>query len=314
MNAAVEADGLGKSYGSTVALEDITFSVQPGEVLGVLGPNGAGKTTAIRILTTILEPSRGSFAVAGVQHTRAAEIHRRVGVLPESAGYPAKQTGDEYLRYFARLFGHSRPSARAIAGRLLEQVGLADRGHSLIASYSRGMRQRLGIARALVNDPQVIFLDEPTLGLDPAGQRQVLALVRGITTERGATVLLSTHLLAEVEEVCSRVMILNRGRLAVEGTVADVARRAAAPRSARLRVAAEHVARAREALANAGIERVDPADAQVGSLVALLNGTGGTTGMNDGLRALADAQVPVLSFELEGARLSDAFLAMTEEA
>jgi ABC-2 type transport system ATP-binding protein len=314
MNAAVEADGLGKSYGSTVALEDITFSVQPGEVLGVLGPNGAGKTTAIRILTTILEPSRGSFAVAGVQHTRAAEIRRRVGVLPESAGYPAKQTGDEYLRYFARLFGHSRPSARAIAGRLLEQVGLADRGHSLIASYSRGMRQRLGIARALVNDPQVIFLDEPTLGLDPAGQRQVLALVRGITTERGATVLLSTHLLAEVEEVCSRVMILNRGRLAVEGTVADIARRAAAPRSARLRVAAEHVARAREALANAGIERVDPADAQVGSLVALLNGTGGTTGMNDGLRALADAQVPVLSFELEGARLSDAFLAMTEEA
>jgi len=314
MNAAVEADGLGKSYGSTVALEDITFSVQPGEVLGVLGPNGAGKTTAIRILTTILEPSRGSFAVAGVQHTRAAEIRRRVGVLPESAGYPAKQTGDEYLRYFARLFGHSRPSARAIAGRLLEQVGLADRAHSLIASYSRGMRQRLGIARALVNDPQVIFLDEPTLGLDPAGQRQVLALVRGITTERGATVLLSTHLLAEVEEVCSRVMILNRGRLAVEGTVADIARRAAAPRSARLRVAAEHVARAREALANAGIERVDPADAQVGSLVALLNGTGGTTGMNDGLRALADAQVPVLSFELEGARLSDAFLAMTEEA
>ena len=160
----------------------------------------------------------------------------------------------------------------------------------------------------------MIFLDEPTLGLDPAGQRQVLALVRGITTERGATVLLSTHLLAEVEEVCSRVMILNRGRLAVEGTVADIARRAAAPRSARLRVAAEHVARAREALANAGIERVDPADAQVGSLVALLNGTGGTTGMNDGLRALADAQVPVLSFELEGARLSDAFLAMTEEA
>jgi ABC-2 type transport system ATP-binding protein len=314
MSAAVETDGLGKSYGSTVALEGISFSVQSGEVLGVLGPNGAGKTTAIRILTTILEPSRGSFTVAGVQHSRAAEIRRLVGVLPESAGYPAKQSGEEYLRYFARLFGHSRASARAVAARLLEQVGLADRGQSLIGSYSRGMRQRLGIARALVNDPQVIFLDEPTLGLDPAGQRQVLGLVRGITAERGATVLLSTHLLAEVEEVCSRVMILNRGRLAAEGTVADIARRAAAPRSARLRVAAEHVARAREVLANVGIERVDSADAQLGSLVALLNGTGSTTGMNDGLRALADAHVPVLAFELEGARLSDAFLAMTEEA
>ena len=314
MSAAVETDGLGKSYGSTVALEGISFSVQSGEVLGVLGPNGAGKTTAIRILTTILEPSRGSFTVAGVQHSRASEIRRLVGVLPESAGYPAKQSGEEYLRYFARLFGHSRASARAVAARLLEQVGLADRGQSLIGSYSRGMRQRLGIARALVNDPQVIFLDEPTLGLDPAGQRQVLGLVRGITAERGATVLLSTHLLAEVEEVCSRVMILNRGRLAAEGTVADIARRAAAPRSARLRVAAEHVSRAREVLANAGIERVDSADAQLGSLVALLNGTGSTTGMNDGLRALADAHVPVLAFELEGARLSDAFLAMTEEA
>ena len=127
------------------------------------------------------------FAVAGVPHTRPAEIRRRVGVLPESAGYPGKQTGDEYLRYFGRLFGHSRQGAREVAARLLAQVGLADRGHSLIASYSRGMRQRLGIARALVNDPQVIFLDEPTLGLDPAGQRQVLALVRGITAERGAS-------------------------------------------------------------------------------------------------------------------------------
>jgi ABC-2 type transport system ATP-binding protein len=311
---AIETDGLGKSYGSTVALEHRTFSVQPGEVLGVLGPNGAGKTTAIRILTTILEPSRGRFAVAGVAHTRPAEIRRLVGVLPESAGYPGRQTADEYLRYFARLFGHGRASARSLASRLLAQVGLHDRGHSLIATYSRGMRQRLGIARALVNDPQVIFLDEPTLGLDPAGQRQVLALVRRITAERGATVLLSTHLLAEVEEVCSRVIILNRGRLAAEGTVAEVARRAAAPRSARVRVAAEHVARARELLQAApSIERVEPSEGQLGSLVALFNGNRNGSAPNDALRALASADVPVLAFELEGARLSDAFLAMTAE-
>jgi ABC-2 type transport system ATP-binding protein len=314
MNAAVETSSLGKTYGSHTALEDINFSLQPGEVLGVLGPNGAGKTTAIRILTTILEPSRGSFSVAGVPHTRPAQIRRLVGVLPESAGYPGRETGLEYLRYFARLFGHSRTGASALAPRLLEQVGLAERGHSLIASYSRGMRQRLGIARALVNDPQVIFLDEPTLGLDPAGQRQVLGLVRRITAERGATVLLSTHLLAEVEEVCSRVIILSRGRLAAEGTVADVARRAAAPRSARLRVGAEHLASARAALERAaGVERVEPADGQLGSLIAQLHASGNGLAMNDALRALADAQVPVLAFELEGARLSDAFLAMTEE-
>jgi ABC-2 type transport system ATP-binding protein len=314
MSAAVETEGLGKQYGSFVALESLTFSVEAGEVLGVLGPNGAGKTTAIRVLTTILGPSRGRFSVAGVPHTRPSEIRRLVGVLPESAGYPERQTGEEYLRYFARLYGHSRASARALAEKLLVQVRLFDRRHSLIAGYSRGMRQRLGIARALVNDPQVVFLDEPTLGLDPAGQRQVLGLVRRITTERGATVLLSTHLLAEVEEVCSRVIILNRGRLAADGTVSEIARRAAAPRSARLRVAAEHVERARATLARStGIERVEPANGQLGSLVAMLDAGGSPAAMNDGLRALADAEVPVLAFELEGARLSDAFLAMTEE-
>jgi ABC-2 type transport system ATP-binding protein len=315
VTASVEAEGVGKQYGSLVALENLTLSVAAGEVLGVLGPNGAGKTTAIRVLTTILTPTRGRFSVAGVPHTRPAEIRRRVGVLPESTGYPEKQTGEEYLRYFARLFGHSRTSARAVAETLLGRVGLADRKQSLIASYSRGMRQRLGIARALVNDPQVVFLDEPTPGLDPAGQRQVLALVRRITAERGATVLLSTHLLAEVEEVCSRVLILNRGRLAAEGTVSEISRRAAAPRSARMRVSAEDVERATAALVGSGgIEHVEAAaNGQPGTLVAIPNGKGRTTAMNDGLRALADAEVPVLSFELEGARLSDAFLAMTEE-
>jgi ABC-2 type transport system ATP-binding protein len=314
MTPSVEAEGLSKRYGSFVALESLTFSLKAGEVLGVLGPNGAGKTTAIRVLTTILGPSGGRFSVAGVPHTRPSEIRRVVGVLPESAGYPARQTGEEYLRYFARLYGHSRAGARALAQELLTQVRLFDRRHSLIAGYSRGMRQRLGIARALVNDPQVVFLDEPTLGLDPAGQRQVLGLVRRITTERGATVLLSTHLLAEVEEVCSRVIILNRGRLAADGTVSEIARRAAAPRSARLRVAAEHVERARAALARSpGIERVEPANGQLGSLVAMLDGGGSPAAMNDALRALADAEVPVLAFELEGARLSDAFLAMTKE-
>jgi ABC-2 type transport system ATP-binding protein len=309
---AIEADGLAKRYGAIVAVADLSFAVERGEILGVLGPNGAGKTTAIRVLTTILPPTRGIFTVAGVPHTRPAEIRRRIGVLPESAGYPGWQTGEEYVRYHARLYGHGRASARALAEGLLGEVGLAERRRSLIESYSRGMRQRLGLARALVNEPEVVFLDEPTLGLDPGGQRQVLALVRRIARERGTTVLLSTHLLDEVEEVCTRVLILNRGRLVAAGTVSEVARRAAAPRSARLRVAADHVERAHAALAAAkSIGQVEAGDGQPGSLVATLNG-GDSDGMNDGLRALADAGVPVLAFELEGARLSDAFLAMTE--
>ncbi len=272
----IEALGIAKRYGSRVAVADLTFSAARGEVLGVLGPNGAGKTTAIRVLTTILEPTSGSFSVAGVPHTRPSEIRAQIGVLPESAGYPGQQTGAEYLRYHARLHGHSRASAAEIARTLLGEVGLGDRGGSLVGSYSRGMRQRLGIARALVNEPSVVFLDEPTLGLDPAGQQQILGTIGRIAAERGATVLLSTHLLAEVEEICSRVLILNQGRVAAEGTVAEVARLAAAPRTATITIDVEDAPRALEALAGAG--------------------------------------VPVQAHELERARLSDAFLAMTEAA
>ena len=248
-DVAIEAHGLKKAYDGLVAVDDLSFAARAGEVIGLLGPNGAGKTTAIRVLTTILAPTAGRFAVAGSPHTRPAEIRGRIGVLPESAGYPEQQTGAEFLVYHARLFGHSRDSARATATALLSQVGLADRGGSPIATYSRGMRQRLGIARALVNDPMVVFFDEPTLGLDPAGQRQVLRLVESIAGERGATVVLTTHLLAEVEQTCNRVLILNRGRLVAEGSVAEVTRLAAAPRRARLRVSAESRDRALAALA-----------------------------------------------------------------
>jgi len=311
----VEADGVHKRYGDLVAVHDLTFSVEPGEILGVLGPNGAGKTTAIRVLTTLLAPTRGRFAVAGIPHTRPVQIRRWIGVLPESAGYPERQTAEEFIRYHARLHGHARASAEAVAVRLLAEVGLHDRRRSLITAYSRGMRQRLGIARALVNEPRVVFLDEPTLGLDPAGQRQVLALVRRIAGDRGATVLLSTHLLTEVEEICSRVLILNRGRVAAAGTVSEVARRAAAARSVRVRVAPERVDEALEALSRVremvGVAR---ADGPPGSLKATLADRAGDGLSNYGLRLLVEAGIPVLSFELEGARLSDAFLAMTESA
>jgi ABC-2 type transport system ATP-binding protein len=314
---AIEAHAIAKSYGSLVAVENLTFIVDPGEVLGVLGPNGAGKTTAIRVLTTILSPTHGSFSVAGIPHTRPAEIRRAVGVLPESAGYPERQTGEEYLRFHARLFGHSRPSARSVARRLLEEVGLAERATSLIASYSRGMRQRLGIARALVNDPRVVFLDEPTLGLDPAGQRQILGNVRGIAFERGAAVLLCSHLLAEVEENCSRVLILNRGRVAAAGTVAEVVRQAAAPRTAQLQVDAEQLERAVAALARApGVDDVQRSGGRAGWLKVVFSRApeDGDGQVNHALRALLDEGIELRAFELEGARLSDAFLAMTEAA
>jgi ABC-2 type transport system ATP-binding protein len=308
---AIDAREITKRYGARVAVDSLSFSAQPGEILGVLGPNGAGKTSAIRVLTTMLAPTAGTFAIAGIRHDRPSDIRRAVGVLPESSGYPEHQTGLEYLRYHARLYGQSRASAASAAHRLLERVALGDRGASTISAYSRGMRQRLGIARALVNEPRVVFLDEPTLGLDPAGQRQVLELVRHIVQEDGATVLVCTHLLAEVEETCSRVIILNEGRLAAAGTVAEVSRLAGAERRATLRVAHDDTARALAALVRAGSVAGAASDGAPGVVAVTLERGAGEDAMNDGLRALADARVPVLFFELEGARLSDAFLELT---
>jgi ABC-2 type transport system ATP-binding protein len=315
----LEAHLLRKAYGTVVAVDDLSFAARAGEVVGLLGPNGAGKTTAIRVLTTILEPSAGSFAIVGLPHTRPAEIRRQIGVLPESAGYPEHQSGMDFLFYHARLFGQSRATARERATSLLSEVGLAERSSSSIGTYSRGMRQRLGIARALINDPAVVFFDEPTLGLDPAGQRDVLRLVEGIARSRGATVMLSTHFLSEVDEICSRVLILNRGRVVAEGTVAEVSRRAAAPRGARFRVPPEAFERAASTLGEVdGISQVQPSGARSDWLAVTLGEepqslTAAQVHLSRAVQALTNAGIPILSFELEGARLSDAFLAMTGE-
>ena len=317
--ARVEANELTKRFGSRVAVDGVSFTAHEGEVLGLLGRNGAGKTTTIRLLTTVLAPTSGQFRVAGVPHTRAAGIRRRVGVLAESAGYPGHQTGQEYLSYHGRLFGLSRPDARRTAQRLLTQVGLEERASSRIATYSRGMRQRLGIARALVNDPVVVFLDEPTLGLDPAGHRQVLQLVRDIAQQGGATVVLSTHALTDVEQVCTTVLILDGGKVVARGPVGEVARAAAAPRTGQLRVPIELVDRATQALtAIAGLTLEATEDRPDVLRIALTGGSGADgdgdgDGMNAALRAVLRADVPVLSFDVEGARLSDAFLTMTRD-
>jgi len=224
---AIEAVGLTKSYDGRPAVDGVDLAVPSGTVLGLLGPNGAGKTTVIRVLSTILRPDSGTFLVAGVPAHQPARIRSVVGVLPESAGYPPTQTGREWLTFHARLFGQSRRQAAASATRLLEEVGLADRADKVISSYSRGMRQRLGVGRALVNDPRVVILDEPTLGLDPAGQEQLLELISRIALDRGATVVLSTHQLDEAEQVCDRVVILHHGRVVAEGSVDEVTARAA---------------------------------------------------------------------------------------
>jgi ABC-2 type transport system ATP-binding protein len=309
---ALQARNLRKAYRGVVAVESLDLEVETGTILGFLGPNGAGKTTVIRMLSTVLRPDAGWFAVAGVPQDQPVEIRRRVGVLPESAGYPPGQTGEEWLTFHGELFGRAGDDARATARRLLAEVGLAERGGSLISGYSRGMRQRLGIARALINDPQVVFLDEPTLGLDPNGQLQVLELMTGIARQHGVTIVLSTHLLAEVERACDQVLILNRGRVVARGTVAEVARRAAAPRRGRVKVPPELHGRALDVLAASEVRVVAGGDDHRGELVLTMPaGVAPEAAASVVLGRLLEAGVPVLGFELEGGRLSDAFLEVT---
>jgi ABC-2 type transport system ATP-binding protein len=309
------AEDLRKSYGPRPALRGLSFSLDAGRILGFLGPNGAGKTTAIRILTTILEPSSGRFLVDGVGSDRPVEIRRRIGVLPESLGFPKNMTGTELVTYFGRLYGLSAAAARAKAATMVEAVGLQARGRSLIGSYSRGMRQRLGIARALVNDPAVVFLDEPTLGLDPQGQQELLKLVTWIARERNAGVILCSHQLPEVESICDDVVILNTGQVVVQGPVADVIG-TADQTTVRIQVPATAVAEAEVALAGtAAVARVAVSGAAGWLRVELVGGESAMNGQhvhNKLLDSLIRAKIPVLGFQAGGGRLQDVFLQITQ--
>ncbi|MCM8750226.1 ABC transporter ATP-binding protein [Thermomicrobiaceae bacterium CFH 74404] len=312
----LEAEHLKKSYGGRPALRDLSFTLAPGRILGFLGPNGAGKTTSIRILTTILEPDEGHFAIAGISSRYPERIRARIGVLPESQGYPKEMTGIDYLVYFGQHYGWTSSEARQIGWALLEVVGLQHRARSLIGSYSRGMRQRLGIARALVNDPAVVFLDEPTLGLDPRGQQELLALIRRIARERGAAVILCSHLLSEIESVCDDVVILSVGQVVARGSVTEVIGQARG-NGVRIQVPLSAVAEAEQVLeALPDVIRVVPKGQGSGWIqVELLDGAPeDNTANNAVLEALIQAKIPILTFEAEGSRLQEVFLQLTEEA
>ncbi len=217
---AVHIDHISKQYSDgQQALDDVSFVARRGEVTGLLGPNGAGKTTLIRIVTTIVEPTSGTFGVLGFAPDQSIEIRSRVGVMPESAGYPKRKRAADYLDYHGRLHGLMPSVAREAAKTLLSEVGLGGRSGDRIGTYSRGMRQRLGLARALINTPEVLFLDEPTLGLDPGGKRDILDLIRRLADENGVAVILTSHLLDEIERVCDHAVILKSGRVVYDAPV-----------------------------------------------------------------------------------------------
>jgi ABC-2 type transport system ATP-binding protein len=206
--SALVVDHLSKRFGERTAFQDVSFAVAQGEVFGFLGPNGAGKTTAVRTLGTLIAPTSGSATVAGIPLTsdNGPEIREHIAIMPENPGLYKRLTVIENLQLFAGLYGQRNPGPRI--DEALEAVNLTARGRDLCGSLSKGLLQRVGLARALLNDPAVMFLDEPTSGLDPVAAREVHDLINGLR-QRGVTVFLTTHRLEEAERLCDRVAILN---------------------------------------------------------------------------------------------------------
>jgi ABC-2 type transport system ATP-binding protein len=220
MTAVIETNNLTKRYRDLIAVNGLSFGVESGEIFGFLGPNGAGKTTTILMLLGLTEPNGGRVSVCGFDPTRKPlEVKRRVGYLPENPGFYDDLSGRENLFYIARLNRIAETEARRRVTQLLEQVGLGNDGDRNVREYSRGMKQRLGIAEVLVKEPQVLILDEPTLGLDPEGAARILELITAVSRERGHAVLLSSHMLHQVQQMCHRVGIIVKGKLIAQGEV-----------------------------------------------------------------------------------------------
>lgn len=211
----IQVNGLIKDYGARRALHSITFDANQGEIVGFLGPNGAGKTTTMRILTGYMPPTDGSAIVAGYDvMEESLEVRKRVGYLPETVPLYMDMTALDYLKFMAEL--RHIPNAEERAYETLEQVNLSDRANGFIANFSKGMRQRVGLAQALIHRPEVLILDEPTIGLDPAQVVEIRNVIREIGKDR--TVLLSTHILSEAQQICDRVLIINKGSIVAEDT------------------------------------------------------------------------------------------------
>jgi ABC-2 type transport system ATP-binding protein len=216
----VRARDLHKRYGRHVALTGLDLDVRPGQVVGLLGPNGAGKTTTVKILTGLVRPTGGTAELFGVP-VGAPVARRRLGYLPEHFRFPEWMTGTELLRHHARLAGRDPRRERERLDGLLELVGLAGRGDERIRGYSKGMTQRLGLAQALVAEPDLVLLDEPTSAMDPLGRREMRELIRRLARD-GVAVLLNSHLLSEVELVCDQVVVIDKGVVLRSGTLDEV--------------------------------------------------------------------------------------------
>lgn len=221
----IALEGLTKYYGPVKAVDDLSLTIEKGEIFGLIGPNGAGKTTTILMMLGLAEPTAGKAEVCGINATRnPIAVKRKVGYMPDSVGFYDNLTALENLRYIGRLNGIPESEITAKAKATMDMVGLGAEMHKKTGAYSRGMKQRLGLADLLVREPEVMILDEPTLGIDPSGIKEFLELIRQLSRQQGLTVLLSSHHLHQMQQICDRVGIFVDGKLLVEGNIDTISR------------------------------------------------------------------------------------------
>jgi ABC-2 type transport system ATP-binding protein len=306
-DVVLSAENLTKRFGDREAVSDVSFEVRSGEVFGFLGPNGAGKTTTIRMLVGLARPDRGRVRIRGldVAHDFARAM-AHVGAIVESPDLYRYLTGRENLEHFARML------PKGAAGRIEElaaMVSLSERLDDKVATYSLGMRQRLGIAQALLGNPDVLILDEPANGLDPAGIREIRQLLRRLAAERGIGVFVSSHLLAEVEQTCDSVAIIHRGRTLAAGPVRELSARAG---SDRVRVRANPAARAAARLAAFGeVDTEGPGGAAPASGEGVVTARISPERVPEALRALLADGIDVFTVERPSSTLEEVFLEIT---
>jgi ABC-2 type transport system ATP-binding protein len=248
-NAVISIEGLYRRFGQVVALDGLTYHVHGGEIFGCLGHNGAGKTTTVRLLNGILEPDGGRLRVLGLDPTAdGPALRRRTGVLTETPSLDERLTGRDNLSIYADLYGVPPAEVEGRVAGLLATFELAGRAEERVGNYSKGMKQRLALARALLHRPEILFLDEPTAGLDPVATRQVHEMITHLSHEEGRTVFLCTHNLVEAQRLCDRVAVLEHGRLVALGTPVELAQHLGRSQRLEVEVGAGEVDRARELL------------------------------------------------------------------
>ncbi len=308
----IEVEGLTKRYGPTLAVSDVSFAVQQGEILGFLGPNGAGKTTTMRVITGYLPPTNGKVRVAGYDVVEESlEAKRRTGYLPESPPVYPDMTVSEYLAFVARIKAVPRREVRKRIEEVSERVAITDVQDRQIGKLSKGYRQRVGLAQALIHNPEVLILDEPTAGLDPKQIIETRELIKGLAGQH--TVVLSTHILPEVSKTCQRVVVINAGKVVAVGTPDELTRRFQGYDSVLVTAegpAAEMMDKLQRV---SGVNLVEPRDAKDARVTFEVHAEKGQDVRADLARAIVESKWRLLELKSSGMSLEDIFLRLTTE-